>query len=200
MSLNIKKSNTLTKYCKICYDTGKPSSEYLSHFIRENKDPNSKIVCPTLLNLKCNYCFKNGHTVKYCPILKMGCGNCIKNGHTLKYCPALMNKKEGMKNGRLKMEEKNKEKWLSDNIYSCLDSDLIEEENNKNNCDLKKLEDDFPELTKPIVNKINLDKMSYVAVVSKPLVCKSVEINKMNTKASTMDWATWDSETESEEE
>ena len=57
-------------YCKVCHDSGKDESIYTSHFIRENRDPNSKIVCPTLLSLECRYCSKPGHTVKYCKELK----------------------------------------------------------------------------------------------------------------------------------
>ena len=59
-----------TKFCKVCQDAGKPEAEYKSHFTRQSKDPNSAVVCPTLLALECRYCFKSGHTVKYCPTLK----------------------------------------------------------------------------------------------------------------------------------
>ena len=59
-----------TKYCKVCHDAGKSESEYRSHFIRETRDPNSKILCPTLLAMECRHCFKKGHTVKYCPTIK----------------------------------------------------------------------------------------------------------------------------------
>jgi hypothetical protein len=64
------KSAPVQKYCKVCHDAGKTEAEYRSHFIRENKQPNSKVVCPTLLALECRFCFKSGHTVKYCTVLK----------------------------------------------------------------------------------------------------------------------------------
>jgi hypothetical protein len=57
-------------YCKVCHDSGKPETVYTSHFIRETRDPNSRIVCPTLLSIECGYCKNKGHTVKYCPKLK----------------------------------------------------------------------------------------------------------------------------------
>jgi hypothetical protein len=57
-------------YCKVCHDAGKEESVYTSHFIRETKDPNSKIVCPTLLSLQCRFCSNQGHTVKYCKEIK----------------------------------------------------------------------------------------------------------------------------------
>ena len=67
---NVKNSAPMQKYCKVCHDAGKSESEYRSHFLRESRDPNSRIVCPTLLSLECRYCFEKGHTVKYCAVLK----------------------------------------------------------------------------------------------------------------------------------
>jgi hypothetical protein len=58
------------KYCKVCHDAGKDEKSYTSHYIRETPEPSSRIVCPTLLALECKYCYKNGHTVKYCNTLK----------------------------------------------------------------------------------------------------------------------------------
>ena len=58
------------KYCKVCQDAGKTEAEFRSHYTRETRDPNSSIVCPTLLSLECRYCYKNGHTIKYCPFIK----------------------------------------------------------------------------------------------------------------------------------
>ena len=55
------------KFCKICKDTGKTLSEYTSHYVRESPDPNSKVVCPTLIAAVCRYCKNGGHTVKHCP-------------------------------------------------------------------------------------------------------------------------------------
>ena len=70
MFRNIKNTSQIQKYCKVCHDAGKTETEYQSHFIRESRDPNSNVVCPTLLLLECRYCYKNGHTVKYCPSIK----------------------------------------------------------------------------------------------------------------------------------
>jgi hypothetical protein len=58
------------KFCKVCQDAGKSESEYTSHNVRESKDPKSKTLCPTLLAQECRHCFRKGHTVKYCSILK----------------------------------------------------------------------------------------------------------------------------------
>lgn len=63
----IAKNNTMKKpYCKVCHDAGKPENEYTSHWV---KDLSGKTTCPTLLNLECRYCFKPGHTVKFCDAL-----------------------------------------------------------------------------------------------------------------------------------
>lgn len=68
---NINKSTTFAPqpYCKVCHDAGLSQDIYTSHFIRKSKDPNSPVVCPTLLGQNCRYCLQLGHTVKYCPVL-----------------------------------------------------------------------------------------------------------------------------------
>ena len=55
-------------YCKVCHDAGKSESEYTSHYVRTLPDKTGKtnVTCPTLLNLSCRFCGKNGHTVKFC--------------------------------------------------------------------------------------------------------------------------------------
>ena len=59
--------NSRKPFCKVCADAGKTDT---AHFPRKTPDPNSEVVCPTLKALECRYCFKNGHTVKYCTVLK----------------------------------------------------------------------------------------------------------------------------------
>jgi hypothetical protein len=54
----------IKKYCKICFDSDKPESEYTSHCV---KGRDGKVECPTLLKVKCRLCDQFGHTVKYCP-------------------------------------------------------------------------------------------------------------------------------------
>lgn len=64
---SIKQSNfRVVVGCKVCKDAGKPESEYSNHFV---KDREGKVVCPTLLALQCRYCQKPGHTVSHCPTL-----------------------------------------------------------------------------------------------------------------------------------
>lgn len=64
--------NNKKPYCKVCFDAGKPESEYTSHWVRSIPDRSGKttVTCPTLLTIECNYCSCLGHTVKFCPSLK----------------------------------------------------------------------------------------------------------------------------------
>jgi hypothetical protein len=48
-------------FCKVCFDASK--SDYNTHNV---KDSASNVVCPLLLNNKCNNCGYRGHTTKYC--------------------------------------------------------------------------------------------------------------------------------------
>jgi len=58
-------------FCKVCKDAGKPESDYTSHYVRSlpDRQGNTKVTCPTLLNTECRYCYGLGHTSKFCPVL-----------------------------------------------------------------------------------------------------------------------------------
>ena len=60
------------KFCKVCFDAGKSESMYTSHTVKSVDIRSGKLVttCVTLLALECRYCFKTGHTVKFCPVLE----------------------------------------------------------------------------------------------------------------------------------
>ena len=66
MSKNFKTVIAKKPYCKVCHDAGKSESEYTNHWV---KDLTGKTTCPTLLNTQCRYCFKLGHTAKFCDVL-----------------------------------------------------------------------------------------------------------------------------------
>jgi hypothetical protein len=53
--------------CKVCKDAGLDRGVYTSHRV---KDQAGNVICPTLLNQECRYCFTLGHTVKFCPEVK----------------------------------------------------------------------------------------------------------------------------------
>lgn len=59
---------TNNKFCVICKNAGLAEKEYTNHHIRDTPGPNGKVVCPTLLNSECKFCFKRGHfkSEKYC--------------------------------------------------------------------------------------------------------------------------------------
>jgi hypothetical protein len=74
MSYKISKvSKTMENkpYCKVCHDAGKNESEFRSHSVRSKPDYYGKtvVICPTLLATECTYCYKKGHTVKFCPVI-----------------------------------------------------------------------------------------------------------------------------------
>lgn len=66
---NTKNTKSVSKpFCKICFDAGKPESQYTSHYIRKTTDPNSAITCPILLATECRYCHQMGHTISRCTL------------------------------------------------------------------------------------------------------------------------------------
>jgi hypothetical protein len=156
---NNNKNSTKTdvkKYCKVCHDAGKSETEYLSHFIRESREPNSKIVCPTLLSLECRYCSNKGHTIKYCKILE-------KNKN--------MSSRQERINNYNKTEKNDVKYKKSSNIFDNLGSDSEEED--KEFSDIRApnstISDNFSEICSKSVPK------SYASVLSTP-VAKPVAI------------------------
>ena len=51
-------------FCRFCFDNKIEGPH--NHYLRESKDPRSKVTCPLLLNISCTNCGMKGHTVKYC--------------------------------------------------------------------------------------------------------------------------------------
>lgn len=64
--------NNKKPFCKVCFDAGKPESDYTSHRVRSLPDMNGKttVTCPVLASTECRYCFQFGHTTKFCTVLE----------------------------------------------------------------------------------------------------------------------------------
>jgi hypothetical protein len=193
------------KYCKVCHDLGKLESEYRSHFVRETRDPNSKITCPTLNAMECRYCFKTGHTVKFCQVLKN-------------------NKKMNQQNQKAQLQHSEKSrievpgvnKKVS-NKFACLDEDDEEVHVEKKPLQTEKKHEqvtepyleEFPALCATTSNRVFSvvsPETNYAKALenSRPILKASecvpeIKLPPLFTKkASDMDWAAMDSESESE--
>lgn len=55
--------------CVTCEKAGL-TGKALEHYTRKTPDPNSEIVCPTILSFKCGYCGQAGHSKGFCQALK----------------------------------------------------------------------------------------------------------------------------------
>lgn len=108
-----KQSNTIMACCKVCKDAGKEEQVYTSHFV---KDKQGIVICPTLLSLECRYCYKKGHTVSHCPVLKSN----------------QKDKKKEEKKALIKLaaaqKETNKKTNITYNKYAIFDDSDIEDE------------------------------------------------------------------------
>lgn len=153
-SKNYKTNNSISMFCNVCRDAGKPETEYRSHFIRESRDPNSKVVCPTLLELECRFCHKNGHTVKYCPSLK-------------EREKQQQQQQKQQKKRIYIMDEKMPEvrKTTHNNVFACLDSD---EEVFEEQIKVKIVDEAFPVLCQPAANPAPRIQNGYAAALAKP--------------------------------
>lgn len=202
MSRNYNNKSSIKAHCKVCQDAGKTEAEYSSHFTRETRDPNSRVICPTLLDLKCRYCFNTGHTVKYCKELK-------KKERTTEHQnrPSEAPKKATGKNNN------------PNNIFLVLDSEDESEDDNKpvmKKTRMPELQEQFPAMSasKPI--QLQSVSTSYADILTKPVEAKVQQVprsvpaskaprsapwaSKVTTTTPTqMNWADCVSDSEDEE-
>lgn len=157
MSRTAKNVTTKKPYCKVCHDAGKPESEYTSHWV---KDLTGKTTCPTLLNTECRYCYKTGHTAKFCSVL-------AKN-----------NKEKERSERKLQamITEKPKpvvqKKPVNGFAALCDDSDTDEEVSNTN---ANTIINEYPELQSKKVEVVESKpevKTGWAAIAAKPAMVK----------------------------
>ena len=53
-------------FCRFCFDNKIDGPH--NHYLRESKEPSSRVTCPLLLNTLCLKCNKKGHTTNYCRV------------------------------------------------------------------------------------------------------------------------------------
>lgn len=172
---NTRSTNSKKPYCKVCFDAGKPESEYTSHWVRSLPDRSGKttVTCPTLLNTECNYCYNFGHTVKFCPSIKQLKIEQNNADRKAKVSLAHDNKK-------LKVQE------TSASVFAVLiDSDSEEDKRgkvskvSKVSKPVENVVDNFPVLSRQVNNEKSNQavKTSWAAIAAKP-----VEMNPEPTK------------------
>lgn len=149
-------NNTKKPHCKVCQDAGKPESVYSSHWVKSLPDRNGKtnIICPTLLDTECRYCFKLGHTTKFCPVLEQN------------------NKKREKNERRIQVEFNNEKvvKTALKNKPSCftvLDLGSDSEEENEQEIQVS-LKQEYPSIIKGEVATKPIELTGWAAIAAKP--------------------------------
>jgi len=190
-------SNVIVKkpYCKVCCDAGKPKNEYTSHWV---KDLAGKTTCPTLLNTECRYCYKLGHTAKFCQVL-------AKNNKEKERAERRQN---GAIISSLAVTQKQTVKKKQLIGFAALYEDSESEEENEEK--VSNVIEEFPSLCEP-AKQVEVSVTGWAAIVAKPVI-KSVIVNVPKvviekvpeTKPKPIQmksWADWsDSEDEDENE
>jgi hypothetical protein len=164
MSHNAK--SVKSPYCKVCFDAGKPESEYTSHWVRTLPDRSGKtiVTCPTLLNTECRYCNQSGHTIKFCKLLEKQNKNMERAA-----------KVEAMNKANSKKETPKQKKTANTFAVLCEDSDTEDEDTIKYPL-LKKIDIVVPNVKSESKTAAKSEmKMDWAAIVAKPPQVKKVE-------------------------
>lgn len=150
-------------FCKVCHDAGKPESEYTSHWV---KDLTGKTICPTLLNTECRYCYKLGHTAKFCNVL-------AKNNKEREKAERRQTGSKVVATRKLPAPAFQKK---SANIFATLCEDSDSEEEVSNNIVQSgtpegrnaRLDNEYPVLCESAKKVVTEVKSNWVAIAAKP--------------------------------
>lgn len=219
MSRNVKTTSNVKKpFCKVCHDAGKPESEYTNHWVRTLPDRNGKttVTCPTLLSNECRYCFKVGHTAKFCPVIEQNKKNkeradrlIARQEEEAKKKKVKVEKSHTPKRGFAVLQEDSSDSEVENITVSALPTIVVEE--------FPAL--DVPTKTKMAVHLPSAKTTGWAAIAAKPkvvpieenslaqfVVLKSdVQIKPVERdytkKIYTTNWADWnDSDSDEDEE
>ena len=215
---SINKSNKTNAYvarvpcCKVCKDAGEPENVYSSHYV---KDREGNVACPKLKAIVCLNCGKRGHTSSYCkaPATKLA----IKAEAKQPVEPV-----EPVAKSRfacLFEDDSDDEKTIARKPakYVIPSAKLLPEKaNNASTVNVSNVFD-FPSLSADIKPKsaIETKPFSYASMAAKPVESKvvrqviavpkyvrpespTIEPPRQYQKASEMDWAMEDSDSDDE--
>jgi hypothetical protein len=175
-------NNQKKPFCKVCFDAKKPESEYTSHYVRSRPDQNGNtiVTCPILSATECRYCYKFGHTIKFCNVLEEK-----KKKDNKDKSVAIRNQKAAERNAVVPVDLKR------DNaIYAGKFASLYDEEE-----EVKPIvavaNDDFPTLNKKEVNFEATSNSNWASVAAKPAAPVEKPVAKPATvqKAQARSWA-----------
>ena len=176
-------NNQKKPFCKVCFDAKKPESEYTSHYVRSQPDSNGKtiVTCPILSATECRYCYKFGHTIKFCNVLEEK-----KKKDNKDKSVAIRNQKAAERNAVVPVSLKR------DNaIYAGKFASLYDEEEEVVKPNVLVANNDFPTLNKKEVKFEATSNSNWASVAAKPAAPVEKPVAKPATvqKAQARSWA-----------
>jgi len=152
------------KFCGVCQKAGLSEKEYTSHFTKSVPGPQGIVICPTILNNECSFCYQFGHFKSACPALAQR---------------EKQQKRSDMQEKRVQFKEsvQKKASAISHGAFSALadsDSDSDEEHvtakrtfSQANRVEKVVIKEEWPALSsKPVAKSTTDDKPSFATVTS----------------------------------
>jgi len=180
MSVRVNSRSTeksVKKMCGVCQKAGLSEKEYTSHFTKSVPGPKGIVICPTILNNECRFCYQYGHFKSACPALAERDKE---------------QKKSEMQEKRVQSNEPIQKSnvvavnrggfSLLDDSDSDSDEKLVSKKRtfNQANKPTKKNTDEWPALCKPASQSVTNDKPSFATVISTVAPMKKVDISRPN--------------------
>jgi len=168
------------KFCGVCQKAGLSEKEYTSHFTKSTPGPQGIVICPTILNNECSFCYQFGHFKSACPALAQR---------------EKQQKRSEMQEKRVQSKEsvQKQASSISRGGFSVLDDSDDDEkpigvkrsfsQANKPEAKAKVASkvDEWPSLcSKPVSKPSVVDKPSFATVISAPAPVKKVDTSRPN--------------------
>jgi hypothetical protein len=176
-------NNQKKPFCKVCHDAKKSESEYTSHYVRSRPDQNGNtiVTCPILALTECRYCYKFGHTIKFCNVLEEK-----KKKDNKDKSVAIRNQKAAERNAVVPVA------LQRDNaIYAGKFASLYDDEEEEVKPNVVVTNDNFPTLNKKQVSFEATTNNNWASVAAKPAAPLAKPAAKPATvqKAQARSWA-----------
>jgi hypothetical protein len=161
---------TVKKYCGVCHKAGLTEKEYTSHFTKSTPGEKGIVICPTILNNECSFCYQKGHFKTACPA--------IADRQRMEKKRAIEDKRQYYKQQENEVRANSEKKTANGGFAALYQSDDSDEEApitlKRTHSVANEIKEEWPALS-TVAAKPVVAKQSFASVAANPLPVKKTE-------------------------
>jgi len=166
---------TAKKYCGVCHKAGLSEKEYTSHFTKSTPGEKGIVICPTILNNECTFCYQKGHFKTACPA--------IADKQRMEKKRAVEDKRQYYKQQEKEVRANAEKKTANGGFAALYQSDDSDEESpvtlKRTHSVANEIKEEWPALC-TVAAKPVAAKQSFASVAANPVPVKEVATSRPN--------------------